>query len=29
MTIDEGTVDSAAAILAEVFDLITREGSWK
>lgn len=29
MTIDEGTVDSATAILAEVFDLIGHEGRWK
>ena len=29
LTVDEGTVDSAVAILAEVFDLITREGCWK
>jgi len=29
MTIDEGTVDAAAAILAEVFDLIAAEGAWK
>ena len=29
MTIDEGTVDSATAILAEVFDLISDEGCWK
>ena len=29
MTIDEGTVDAAAAILAEVFDLIAAEGGWK
>jgi 4-aminobutyrate aminotransferase-like enzyme len=29
MTIDEGTVDAATAILSEVFDLITREGCWK
>jgi 4-aminobutyrate aminotransferase-like enzyme len=29
MTIDQDTVDSATAILAEVFDLITHEGSWK
>jgi 4-aminobutyrate aminotransferase-like enzyme len=29
MTIDEPTVDSATAILAEVFDLIAREGCWK
>jgi 4-aminobutyrate aminotransferase-like enzyme len=29
MTIDEGTVDSAIAILAEVFDLVAHEGSWK
>lgn len=29
MTIDEATVDSAAAILAEVFDLVAREGCWK
>ena len=29
MTIDEGTVDSAVAILAEVFDLVAREGCWK
>jgi 4-aminobutyrate aminotransferase-like enzyme len=28
MTIDEGTVDSATAILAEVFDLVAREGHW-
>jgi 4-aminobutyrate aminotransferase / (S)-3-amino-2-methylpropionate transaminase / 5-aminovalerate transaminase len=29
MTIDEGTVDSATAILAEVFDLIALEGCWQ
>lgn len=29
MTIDEGTVDSATAVLAEVFDLVAREGIWK
>ena len=29
MTIDLGTVDAAAAILGEVFDLIAREGCWK
>ena len=29
MTIDEGTVDSATAILTEVFDLVAREGYWK
>ena len=29
MTIDEGTVDSATAMLAEVFDLVAREGWWK
>jgi 4-aminobutyrate aminotransferase-like enzyme len=29
MTIDEGTVDTAVAILAEVFDLVAREGCWK
>jgi len=29
MTIDEGTVDSATAILAEVFDLVAGEGIWK
>ena len=29
MTIDEGTVDSAMAILVEVFDLVAREGCWK
>ena len=29
ITIDEGTVDSATAILAEVFDLVAREGWWK
>jgi 4-aminobutyrate aminotransferase/(S)-3-amino-2-methylpropionate transaminase len=29
MTIDEGTVDSAIAILTEVFDLVAREGCWK
>jgi 4-aminobutyrate aminotransferase-like enzyme len=29
MTIDEGTVDSATAILAEVFDLIAVEGCWQ
>jgi 4-aminobutyrate aminotransferase-like enzyme len=29
MSIDEGTVDAATAILAEVFDLIAREGCWK
>jgi 4-aminobutyrate aminotransferase / (S)-3-amino-2-methylpropionate transaminase / 5-aminovalerate transaminase len=29
MTIDEATVDSAVAILAEVFDLIAEDGSWK
>jgi 4-aminobutyrate aminotransferase/(S)-3-amino-2-methylpropionate transaminase len=29
ITIDEGTVDSATAILAEVFDLVAREGCWK
>jgi 4-aminobutyrate aminotransferase-like enzyme len=29
MTIDEGTVDSAIAILGEVFDLVAREGCWK
>ena len=29
MTIDEETVDSAAAVLAEVFDLVVREGCWK
>jgi 4-aminobutyrate aminotransferase-like enzyme len=28
MTIDEGTVDSAIAILTEVFDLVAREGCW-
>jgi 4-aminobutyrate aminotransferase/(S)-3-amino-2-methylpropionate transaminase len=29
MTIDEGTVDSATAILTEVFDLVARAGCWK
>jgi 4-aminobutyrate aminotransferase / (S)-3-amino-2-methylpropionate transaminase / 5-aminovalerate transaminase len=29
LTIDEGTIDSAAAILTEVFDLIAREECWK
>ena len=29
MTIDEGTIDSATAILTEVFDLLSREGFWK
>jgi 4-aminobutyrate aminotransferase / (S)-3-amino-2-methylpropionate transaminase / 5-aminovalerate transaminase len=29
MTIDEGTVDEAVAILDEVFELIEREGVWK
>jgi 4-aminobutyrate aminotransferase / (S)-3-amino-2-methylpropionate transaminase / 5-aminovalerate transaminase len=29
MTIDEGTVDSATAILSEVFDLVAHEGWWK
>src|ERR1051325_9487838 len=29
LTIDEGTVDAAVAVLAEVFDLIAAEGSWK
>ena len=29
MTIDDGTVDSAAAILAEVFDLVERENCWR
>jgi 4-aminobutyrate aminotransferase-like enzyme len=29
MTIDEGTVDSAIAVLGEVFDLVAREGCWK
>ncbi len=29
MTMDEGTVDSAVGILAEVFDLIARDGGWK
>jgi len=29
MTIDDGTVASATAILAEVFDLIGHEGRWK
>jgi 4-aminobutyrate aminotransferase/(S)-3-amino-2-methylpropionate transaminase len=29
ITIDDGTVDSATAILAEVFDLVAREGCWK
>jgi 4-aminobutyrate aminotransferase-like enzyme len=29
MTIDEGTVDSATAILTEVFDLVARQGCWK
>ena len=29
LTIDEGTIDSAASILSEVFDLIAREGCWK
>jgi 4-aminobutyrate aminotransferase / (S)-3-amino-2-methylpropionate transaminase / 5-aminovalerate transaminase len=29
MTIDEGTVDSATSILADVFDLIAREGCWR
>ena len=29
MTIDEATVDTAVGILAEVFDKITREESWK
>jgi 4-aminobutyrate aminotransferase-like enzyme len=28
MTMDEGTVDSATAILTEVFDLVAREGYW-
>jgi len=29
MTIDKDTVDSATAVLAEVFDLVAREGCWK
>jgi 4-aminobutyrate aminotransferase/(S)-3-amino-2-methylpropionate transaminase len=29
ITIDEGTADSATAILAEVFDLVARDGCWK
>jgi 4-aminobutyrate aminotransferase-like enzyme len=29
LTIDEGTVESATAILAEVFDLLARDGGWK
>jgi 4-aminobutyrate aminotransferase-like enzyme len=29
MTIDQDTIDTATAILAEVFDLIANEGSWK
>ena len=29
MAIDDGTVASATAILAEVFDLIVQEGYWK
>jgi 4-aminobutyrate aminotransferase / (S)-3-amino-2-methylpropionate transaminase / 5-aminovalerate transaminase len=29
MTMDEETVDSAVAVLAEVFDLVVREGCWK
>jgi 4-aminobutyrate aminotransferase-like enzyme len=29
LSIDEGTVDSAVAILGEVFDLLARERSWK
>jgi 4-aminobutyrate aminotransferase/(S)-3-amino-2-methylpropionate transaminase len=29
MTIDEATVDTATAILAEVFDLIASEGGWR
>ncbi len=29
ITIDEGTVDAATAVLTEVFDLVTREGCWK
>ena len=29
MTIDEETVDRAVAVLAEVFDLVVREGCWK
>ncbi|HEY1371050.1 MAG TPA: aminotransferase class III-fold pyridoxal phosphate-dependent enzyme, partial [Candidatus Binatia bacterium] len=29
LTIDEETVDTAAGILAEVFDVIAAEGSWK
>lgn len=29
LTIDEGTVDAAVAVLAEVFDLLAAEGGWK
>lgn len=29
ITIDEGTVESATAILAEVFDIVARQGWWK